>query len=338
MLDIKHTVKQVTGCSPDDIPDWVLNSEQPLVLKDFGQEWPIVKAGKQSSKAACDYIRSLYADVPVTAYYGDPEINGRVFYNDQVDGFNYRASKVNLNMVLDKLLAHQEDVNPPTMYIGSTEVTSFLPGFKEQHPLSLDKFQPLTSIWIGNQSKIAAHFDFPNNLACSVVGRRRFTLFPPEQIGNLYIGPMEFAPGGQDISMVDFAQPDFAKYPKFKKAMAAAQVADLEPGDALFLPSMWWHHVQGIDAINMLVTHWWRDSPAFMGRPNNALLMSILALRNLPKAQRQAWKSMFEHYVFDHEQADNEHIPESAQGRLAMPMDDMTARKIRAELLEKLKR
>ncbi|MDN3651596.1 cupin-like domain-containing protein [Thalassotalea ponticola] len=338
MLNIDTQVKQITGVTAKNIPQFVIESDQPLLLKGFADDWPIVKEGLKSASAACAYIEQFYQGKAVNACYGDVSTKGRVFYNDSLDGFNYRAAKVDLKPVLAKLLQHIDDPSPPTMYVGSTEVSHFLPGFKEQHPISIDCHKPLTSIWIGNQSKIAAHYDFPLNIACNVVGKRRFTLFPPEQVKNLYTGPMEFAPGGQDISMVDFDNPDFAKFPKFETALAHAQVAELDPGDALFLPSMWWHHVEGLSGLNILVTHWWRDTPAYMGRPHNALLLAMLNLRNLPYAQRQAWKSIFEHYIFDHQEQDSAHLPEDAQGMLKTPMDELTARKIRAQLLEKLKR
>ncbi|MCP4325753.1 MAG: cupin-like domain-containing protein [Alteromonadales bacterium] len=338
MLNITNQVEERHDIKVDDIPDWLVLSDKPIVLRGFTSQWPLVQAGLKSSQHACDLLRTYYQGKPVNTCYAEPDVNGRVFYNEQVDGFNYRASKADLNVVLDKLLSHQKDEKPPTIYVGSTEVNSFLPGFKEQHQTSIDNYSPLTSLWIGNQSKIAAHYDFPLNLACCVVGKRRFTLFPPDQIDNLYVGPMEFAPGGQDISMVDFDKPDFDKYPKFKTAIKHALVAELTPGDALFLPSMWWHHVEGLEAINMLVTHWWRNTPAFMGRPNNALLMAMLSLRNLPKDQRKAWQSIFDHYIFEHDEQSNDHIPDNAQGMLKMPIDELTARKIRAELIEKLKR
>ncbi|WP_371189096.1 cupin-like domain-containing protein [Thalassotalea maritima] len=338
MLNVEKHVKQVQGISADNVPQWVVESTEPLLLKGFATHWPLVQAGLQSPQAACDYLREFYQGNPIIACYGDSGINGRVFYNDTFDGFNYQATRVDLNPVLDRLLAHIDDAEPPTMYVGSTEVNQFLPGFKEQHQISIDEHQPLTSIWIGNRSKVAAHYDFPLNIACNVVGRRRFTLFPPEQVKNLYTGPMELAPGGQDISMVDFDAPDFDRFPNFAKAIEHAQVAELEPGDALFLPSMWWHHVEGLDGLNMLLTHWWRDTPAFMGRPHNALLLAMLSLRNLPYEQRQAWKHVFSHYIFDHDEQDIAHLPEAAQGMLKTPMDELTARKIRAELLEKLRR
>jgi hypothetical protein len=337
LLNIQKKVEEIANCRPGDIPEFVFKSSQPLILKGFGEEWPVVIAGKESPSKAADYLRGLYSDAPVNVYYGEPDTQGRVFYNESMTGFNFVSAKASLNQVLDKLLAHTDDPNPPTMYIGSTKVSNCLPEYNQQNNASIEHLNPLTTIWIGNRSKIAAHYDFPNNLACSVVGRRRFTLFPPEQVANLYVGPMEFSPGGQDISLVDFDKPDLLKYPKFEQACENAQVAELEAGDALFLPGMWWHHVESLDAFNVLVTNWWRDSPAFMGRPNNALMLAMLSLRDLPLAQRQAWKAHFDYYIFDHDDEDMSHIPSSAKGVLSKPHDELAARKLRAELLNKLK-
>lgn len=338
MANINNKVKEVHNCQPGDLPDFVLSSTQPIILRGFCQRWPAVSAGKISAQKTAEYLRRFYSGNPITAYFAEPETKGRVFYNKDLSGFNFQSSKADLNQVLEALLAHLDTPDSPTMYIGSTEINHWFPGFSQENNAGIDSLQPLTSIWLGNQSKIAAHFDFPNNLACCLAGRRKFTLFPPEQIANLYVGPMEFAPGGQDISLVDFAEPDFVKFPKFADALAVAQEAELHAGDALFIPSMWWHHVEGLDSFNVLLTHWWRDSPAFMGRPNNALLLAILSLRNLPVEQRKAWKAHFDYYIFDHDDKELEHIPPAAQGRLTKPLDTINAKKIRAELLNKLKR
>lgn len=337
MLSITNKVKEITNCQPGDIPEFVLSSTQPLVLKGFGNKWPMVIASKKSPEHAANYLRKLYNNKPVFSAYGDPETQGRVFYNEDMSGFNFKNISADLNIVLDKLLAHAADNKPPTIYVASTEINTWLPSYNNENNASIDHLKPLTSIWIGNQSKIAAHYDFPNNLACCVAGKRRFTLFPPEQIANLYVGPMEMSPGGRDISLIDFENPDFNKFPKFEQALQAAQVADLDTGDALFLPSMWWHHVKALSAFNVLVTHWWRDSPEFMGRPENALKLAILSLRSLPKAQRQAWKAIFDYYIFDHKKNDLDHIPDLVKGMLSQPLDVNSAKKIRADLLNKLK-
>jgi hypothetical protein len=64
----------------------------------------------------------------------------------------------------------------------------------------------------------------------------------------------------------------------------------------------------------------------------------MLSLRNLPKDQRKAWQNIFNHYIFNHDEHSVEHIPEYARGMLKLPIDELTARKLRAELTEKLKR
>jgi Cupin-like domain len=131
----------------------------------------------------------------------------------------------------------------PSIYVGSTDLDQYLPGFGAENDLVLNHPMfaanpPLASIWIGNRTIATCHQDMSHNLAVCAVGRRRFTLFPPDQIANLYPGPLEPTPGGQVVSMVDFAALDFERHPGFRAAMATAQVAEMEAGDPLFYPAM----------------------------------------------------------------------------------------------------
>ncbi|MBU1621664.1 MAG: cupin-like domain-containing protein [Gammaproteobacteria bacterium] len=331
-------VKMLEGCDLADALALITNTSQPLVFKGLCKEWPLVQAGLVSASAAADYIRQFYQGNPVSACYIEPDQQGRVFYNAKQDGFNYQGGKIDFNQLIERLFALNGQQEVPTYYMGSTEINQWFPGLAAQNSLALEGVKPLTSVWLGNKSRIAAHYDFPQNLACNAVGHRTFTLFPPEQIANLYPGPMEFAPGGQDVSMVDFAAPDFERFPQFAEALQHAQVAHLEPGDLLFIPSMWWHHVEALDAFNVLISHWWRDSPAYLGRPNNALSMAVLSLRSLPKAQRQAWKAIFDYYIFEHDEVSQDHIEPEALKMLTKPLDELNARQIRADLQNKLKR
>ncbi|GAA5189778.1 cupin-like domain-containing protein [Ferrimonas gelatinilytica] len=334
-----HTpVPSVTLGSMAELEPLIQGRETPLVIRGLCRDWPLVKAGLGSDDVAAQALLEGYRGDPVIAYYLPPEQKGRVFYNEAMDGFNYQAGKLPLGKVLQTLFEQQGKPEAAGVYVGSTDLDHYFPGLSAQHRLPLQRVRPMAHLWLGNQVRIAAHFDFPHNLACNLVGRRTFTLFPPEQVGNLYIGPMELAPGGQPISLVDMDAPDLARFPKFAQAQAAALTAELAPGDVLYLPSMWWHHVRSETQFNVLLTHWWRDTPAYLGRPNNALLHGILALRSLPKAQRMAWKALFEHYVFDHDEGDLAHLPEGARGMLTTPLDELNARKLRADLTNKLKR
>ena len=337
MVNIEKSVKQVEPVTPGELSPEVLKSAEPVLLKNLVADWPIVKEGKESVAAAANYFREMYEGATVCSFYGLPDTKGRVFYNDDMSGFNYQSVMVKLDKILDEIVKHENDKDAPMFYVGSTTVDTCLPNFRASNDIDLGDVEPLVSIWMGNRSRIAAHYDVPDNLACVVVGRRRFTLFPPGEIENLYIGPLDFTPAGQAISLVDFHQPDFEKYPKFETALRNAQVVEMEVGDALFIPSMWWHHVEGLDSFNVLINYWWRRSPAFMGLPQGVLNHALLAIRDLPKEQREAWREVLRHYVFEADDETAEHIPEQRRGVLS-PIDEMAARRIRAELLNKLNR
>ena len=330
-------MQEITGVDAQALPDAVLQATQPLVIRGLVANWPVVQAGLESAPAVARYLRGFYRDATVDAWIGAPEIAGRFFYNDNLSGFNFRPQRLRLDAVLDKIESHRSDVRPPAIYVGSTTVDTCLPGFRAENDLGLGDRQALMSVWLGNRTRIAAHHDLPDNLACVVAGHRRFTLFPPEQLGNLYVGPLDFTPAGQAISLVDFAQPDLARYPKFADALRHAQVVDLGPGDAIFIPSMWWHHVEALDSFNVLVNYWWRQSPEHMDTPMIALMLAILSVRDLPPEQRQAWRNIFRHYVFEADDSTADYIPQSAR-RVLLPLDADAARALRAQLLKRLNR
>lgn len=329
-------IEQRDDVTAQAIPDDVLESSRPLLLKGFVKDWPAVHKANESDAQIADYIRSFYHGEPLTVYEGDASIKGRIFYNDDFSGFNFARTRQNLNAVLDKLLASAQDTQPPTYYVGSTMVDHWLPGFRDANDVALKTNESLVSIWIGNRSRIAAHYDFPQNIACVVAGRRRFTLFSPDQIDNLYVGPLDFTPSGQAISLVDTTNPDLQRFPKYAQAIQQAVVFDVQAGDAVVIPSMWWHHVESLEAFNVLVNYWWRTTPAYLGAPSNALLNALLSMRDLPPEQKQIWKMLFDYYVFD-EQADKfEHIPASVRGVLAS-LDAEKAQAIKAQLQKFLK-
>lgn len=337
MLTIEKTVRQVTGLKPDRLPEEVLRSDEPLLLKGLVADWPLVQAARKSAQDVDLYLRRFSNNENVGAFIGDPQAGGRVYYDDELSGFNYQPVVMKFDSVLDRLRQHFNDPRPPSVYVGSTTVDDCLPGLRDENDLGFGSIDPLASIWMGNRTRVAAHYDVPDNLACCAAGRRRFTLFPPAELKNLYVGPLDFTPAGQAISMVDFEKPDFEKFPKFRDALQHALVAEMEPGDALFIPSMWWHHVEALDGLNILINYWWRQSPAYMDTPVNVLEHALLSLRDLPSAQRKAWQDIFNYYVFDFDEQAVEHIPEDRRGVLA-PINEMTARKLRAKLLKNLNR
>ncbi|HKE93811.1 MAG TPA: cupin-like domain-containing protein, partial [Povalibacter sp.] len=334
---ITEKIRELSATAPGVLTDALLQSTQPIVLRGLVAHWPASRAGLESGAAADTYLRRFYRDATVGAMLGAPDIDGRFFYNEDLSGFNFKSVRIKLDTVLDEIARHRDVPRPPAIYVGSTTVDTCLPGFRAENDLDFGAHQPLMSVWIGNRTRIAAHHDLPDNIACVIAGHRRFTLFPPQQLENLYVGPLDFTPAGQAISLVDFARPDFARFPKFADALRNAQVAELAPGDAIFIPSMWWHHIEALDSFNVLINYWWRQSPAWMDSPMNALMLAIMTLRDLPEAQRRAWQNAFRHYVFEADDATAAHIPPDAR-RLLAPLDADSARELRSRLLQRLNR
>jgi len=309
---------------------------EPFVIRGLVADWPLVKAGLEGSASARAYLLEHRRDRAFTVNIGEPGAGDRLFYDDSM-AMNFRTGRGSLDDIFAGIDANEGRRDAPAIYLSSVDVKDYFDGLHEANHVDLIEREPIESIWIGTRTRIAAHNDFPDNLACCAVGRRRFTLFPPDQFANLYVGPIDNTPAGRPVSMVDLHDPDFGRFPNFREALKVAQVAELEPGDAIFIPSMWWHHVEALEPFNVLVNYWWRDTPRFLGQPQDALNHAILAIRDLPEHEKQLWRELFEHYVFGDPAVAAEHIPEGARGILA-PLDAESAGRIRANLLRSLSR
>ncbi len=332
------SVKEVKGATLNDVPDFVFSSQQPILLRGLVSNWKAVELGLTSAKDLAEYFKSFCCGVKAGCFYGKPENSGRYFYKEGFTELNFQQKMSELDTVIDSIVDVADDAHPPSYYIGSANIDKVLPGLRKHNDIqAIQKFNPVASIWISNQSRIAAHFDMPLNIACCVAGKRRFSVFPPDQLANLYIGSLDITPAGQAISLVDFYEPDFAQYPKFEKALEFMQVAELEPGDALFLPSMWWHHVEGLSKFNVLVNYWWSHAPAYAGAPIDALHHALLNIKDLSCEQKKAWRALFDYYVFNEDESAFDHIPDAALGRLGK-ITDLQARYVRSQLLNKLNR
>jgi hypothetical protein len=340
MVQVTERVRVLDGVRPEALPlGELLDAGEPALLKGLVRDWGLVHAASRSTEEAMAYLRGFYNGRPVQYSYGGPNVSGRPFYNDDFTALNFEVRRSGLDQVLDEIAAHAGDAHPPTYYVASLLIDTCLPGFRSANDLNFAAHgvQAPPSIWIGNRVTASCHYDALSNIACCMVGRRRFTLFPPEQIANLYPGPLQPTPGGQAVSVVDFAAPDFTRYPRFHEALAARRSAVLEPGDAIFIPSMWWHHVEGLEAFNVLVNYWWSSVPAYIPTPMHALYHALWTIRERPEREKNAWRQVFDWYVFGPGERAGEHLPAPARGMLG-PIDEVLARQLRAMLVDKLNR
>lgn len=335
-LDTLPRIPEVTIADAADLDRHLRDADRPFVVRGLVADWPLVQAGLRSARDARAYLAGMARDMPFTVSVGNPGSGGRLFYDDAMR-MNFAMARAKLPDIFEQIDREEGTPDPRPIYLASIDVRGFFDGLHEANHVDLGDRDPLASIWIGTRTRIAAHNDQPANLACVAAGQRRFTLFPPDQFRNLYLGPVDNTPAGRAVSMVDFHDPDLSVHPRFAEALAHAQVAELEPGDALHIPALWWHHVEGLAPFNVLVNYWWRTTPRWLGQPQDALNHAILAVRDLPPEQKEYWRRMFDHYVFGNGDAVTAHLVEGGRGILD-PLTPETAERLRTYLSRQFSR
>lgn len=333
-------MREFSACDDAFVRREVIESAEPAVLRGFVMHWPIVEAGRISPAAVLEMLRRFDNGTPVDAIMMSPEFGGRVSYDEGMTGFNFVRNRLPVSEIGQQVLRYGAFANPPSVAVQSALIRDCLPGFSAENSLSLLGETVLPRVWLGNAIVTPTHLDEWNNIGCVVTGRRRFTLFPPEQIANLYIGPLDFAPTGAPTSLVSLHAPDFERFPKFRDALSAALTADLGPGDAIFIPPLWWHHVESLEKFNLLVNYWWHATAGVAAGSDSGfdcLIAAILNLRPLPAATREAWRSLFDHYVFGDQTDVTKHIPPHRHGVLGRisPEDAARVRQYIANRLQK---
>jgi hypothetical protein len=302
---------------------------QPAVLRCAARDWPLVRHFRESPQSLVDYLARFDSGELVMTTIVPPQARGRMVYEEGAKELNHRNSAEKLPNVLKGLLKLAQDPSPPGVFMGGFGAAR-LAGLQEENCSDLVPPGNPAHLWIGNAVTVSPHFDAADNLAFVVAGRRRFTLFPPDQVSNLYIGPFDLTPAGLPISMVWHDDPDFARYLRFRDALAVAQSAELEPGDALYIPYLWWHGVQSLDPFNMLVNYWWYSDDVAAAHPYGALLRATFELfRNMPAEHRKAWKHMYDHWVFETNGDPAEHLP---------PAQRTAHRNLDAEAIERFRK
>lgn len=256
-------LRQVAERGPltaDKFREELLPSGQPAVLRGIASDWPLVIAARQDAHQAMSLLEAGANACLTNILRLDPAEEGRFHYTRDGLSLNFIRGQGNVAGIMAGLREQESSYRPFAMAAQGLVAERFFPGFAKAHPMSLVPPAAEPRVWIGNAAKVATHNDPIENVAVVGAGRRRFTLFPPSAEPDLYMGPHDPTPAGARISMVHVTAPDFDRFPRYAKALESAQVAELLPGDAIFIPRDWFHHVEAVERFNVLVNYWWDAS------------------------------------------------------------------------------
>lgn len=286
---------------------------QPAILTHFVDHWPSLQASQQGTATLAQYFAGFDNGREMDTLLLADNTDGKVGYAEtDLRHYNFERRKYPVWAVFQQLLKQQGQAGGVRIALQSAPLSDCLPQFSIANPLPALPSSVGGRLWLGNRAVVPAHMDHADNIALVLAGRRTFTLFPPEQVANLYIGPLQSAPTGAPISLVDVLAPDYARFPRYRLAEQAAFQATLVAGEALFLPALWWHHVQALDDLNLLLNYWWDGAIASDAKgpsPYDAMLYALLAFQTAAPRQRRNWQALFEHFVFNQDPQSTSHIP-----------------------------
>jgi Cupin-like domain len=299
MIEQLHRADDFSASEPQSVIGEVLRGNRPAVLRGVAKDWPFVREASRSDEAAVAYLARFYNGRPVNTIIAPRSERGRFFYRADSKQMNFQQSYQALTDMLDGLLQQRGAKEPFGIAMQAILANDFLPGLEAENPNPFVPNGAQGRLWIGNKVTVAPHYDVADNLACVIAGRRRFILFPPEQTANLYPGPMDVTPANVPISMVSLDDPELERFPRYREALEAAVVAELGPGDAVYIPYLWWHGVQSLGPFNILMNYWSNRDDMSARYPYGALLKFAYALyRDMPPEHRSAWRALYDHYVF----------------------------------------
>ncbi len=304
----------------------IVQAAQPVLLRGLVADWPAVRADDLHA-----YLRRFETAKSTEAFFGKPEIGGKYYYNQDLTGFNFERRTLSFPQALRAIFAQGEE----TTYLGSVPVDDYLPGFSAENPMALAGTAG-PRLWIGHPSNVSSHYDTYDNLICCVAGARKFTLYSPDCVGKLYVGPIDNTMAGQPVSLAASSPQDAERYPLFEEIRDSAIEIELNPGDALYLPKLWWHQVRSTEPVNAMVNYWWDATATGPDSPYTGLLLSMIAIAERPLAERRAWKAFFDHYVFREAGHPLAHLPADKHGILG-PLKPDNYGRIRARIMHLLR-
>lgn len=223
-LDLQD-IPRVRGISEEKFLEEYFIPGRPVVFEDLSADWPAAK------KWNFDYFRKKAGEIVVPLYDGKPASGRKNSHGP--------AKKVKMKEYIDILKK------------GPTDLRMFFFNLLQNCPelledikypqLGVKFFRRLPVLFVGGAgSKVVMHYDMDlaNNFHFNFVGEKRVILYPPEETKFLYKVPHSIV----SMEIIDMDDPDLEKYPALAKAKGYE--VRLKHGEAVFIPSRWWHFIK----------------------------------------------------------------------------------------------
>ena len=259
-------VTRVENISKKEFIEQYYKPQKPVLIKGLTKNWPAYE------KWTLDYIQERAGEQTVPLYDNEPAKGSENVY----------APKKEMKLAdYIEILKTQ----PTDLRIFFYEILKKMPELLDdfEYPdIGLKFFKKLPALFFGGgKSKVFMHYDIdlPDSMHFHFDGHKSVTLFSPEQTKYLYRVPYSI----HNLEAIDMDNPDFEKYPALKYAQGIQ--ADMKHGDALYMPSGYWHYIKYLDGgFSMTLRALPRKPARFLN-----MLSNVLIMRNFDNFTRKYW-------------------------------------------------
>lgn len=280
----------------------VFAQQQPVVWRGAAADQPLVELARRGPRALMQALGERAGSRRVQVTGAPPSAAGRMGF-DGTCWRDWSTRQTSFSGFGDDLLQELAHPSGHCLYMQSAEVAEHLPELEPLTSLWLRDAEAMrdaqTQLWIGSGGqRVAIHQDYSHSVAVMAAGVKEFTLYPPQQLCNLYTAPRDELGGEPWRSAVDGRAPDLARFPRFAAAQRTAKTIRLEAGDVLFLPAYWWHSVDSYEFNAMFNVRWFDVSEAQRVDATAAMAHGLIAARAADAGQRQDLAEALRREVF----------------------------------------
>jgi lysine-specific demethylase 8 len=224
----QHEIDVVDTISPKDFKREYIDANSPLLMRKVTANWPAMK------KWSFDFFASL--SLPKRVFL---EMNNVLQGGGQYEVMEYGD--------YIRRIADDNGQNTPKGYLSVFKVFTAFPELRSDVDFSLlsqFKVKNTAKGWIGPAGTVTGyHVDWGDNVLAQICGRKEVRLVSPQD--SKYMYPSKRFDQGTMSSEMDVDNYDADRFSLFAKATEYRVI--IHPGEMLFIPRGWWHHVRSLD-------------------------------------------------------------------------------------------
>lgn len=274
MSQFKTTpVPRVKNISKADFIEQYYKTQKPVLIEGLTKDWPAYEKWK------LDYIQDRAGEQVVPLYDNEPAKDKESVYAPKKEMKLYDYIEILKTQPTDLRIFFYEILK---------KMPELLKDF-EYPDIGLKFFKKLPALFFGGgKSKVFMHYDIdlPDSMHFHFDGHKSVTLFSPQQTKYLYRVPYSI----HNLEAIDMDNPDFEKYPALQYAEGIQ--ANMKHGDALFMPSGYWHYIKYLDGgFSMTLRALPRTPKRFLN-----MLSNVVVMRNFDNFTRKYWGQKWLNY------------------------------------------